>query len=274
MIEQHGPFGAKALTESGLPESIGERLSAWSDHGVKVLLARPTGRHAHRDGARRVWVAHARSGRCVGTTVSDLRDVTALDPRVLAGGMLPDWPDVTEPMLFVCTNGRRDQCCALQGRAVLAGCDDEAVWECSHVGGHRFAATAVMLPWGYVLGRLDGAGQLAEVVAAARRGRLVPGTVRGRSCQSPSAQAAELAVRHAADLPVIADIVAVTGAGGQGQPEAEDEVTVEVRAGPRWRVTLRRIAVPDGPESCGGEPVAGSAVQVVSIGPAETDQGI
>ena len=37
-------------------------------------------------------------------------------------------------------------------------------------------------------------------MSAARRGRVVPETLRGRSCLSPAAQAAEVALRREADV--------------------------------------------------------------------------
>ena len=52
-------------------------------------------------------------------------------------------------MWLVCTNGKRDACCARDGlpvaRALAALRPDEA-WECSHLGGHRFAANVALAP--------------------------------------------------------------------------------------------------------------------------------
>ena len=62
---------------------------------------------------------------------------------------------MTEPLLFLCTNGGRDRCCALFGRGLFDELADPRVWECSHLSGHRFAPTAVRLPDLTVFGRLD-----------------------------------------------------------------------------------------------------------------------
>ncbi len=62
------------------------------------------------------------------------------------------------PVLLVCTNGRRDVCCAVRGRPVALEASAHApgrVWEASHTGGHRFAPTGVLLPFGATLARLD-----------------------------------------------------------------------------------------------------------------------
>ncbi len=103
-------------------------------------------------------------------------------------------------MLLVCTNAKRDACCALLGRALSgrlaedAETDPDAVWESDHLGGHRFAPTAVVLPSGYVHGRLDGPAARA-VLREAAAGRVDIQHCRGRSTWSRPGQAAELALR-------------------------------------------------------------------------------
>ncbi len=75
-------------------------------------------------------------------------------------------------LALVCTNGKRDQCCALRGRpvaAAIAAATDWDTWECSHLGGHRFAATMMLLPTGDMFGWLDPESAL-EVMQTVRRG--------------------------------------------------------------------------------------------------------
>ncbi|HUF06587.1 MAG TPA: sucrase ferredoxin, partial [Candidatus Binatia bacterium] len=63
---------------------------------------------------------------------------------------------MSAPIVLVCTNGKRDACCSLRGRALvgaLAAEHAERVWECTHLGGHRFAGNLVCLPDGIVYGR-------------------------------------------------------------------------------------------------------------------------
>ena len=65
VIEQHGAYPRKALT--ALPPGLVDWAEATHAAGAKVILARPTGRHATTDqpAERRVWVAHAsRVGWC------------------------------------------------------------------------------------------------------------------------------------------------------------------------------------------------------------------
>ena len=69
---------------------------------------------------------------------------------------------VGAPSLFVCTHGQRDRCCAKYGLALLRALEAERtrrqlrieLWECTHLGGDRFAANAFAFPWAHMYGRL------------------------------------------------------------------------------------------------------------------------
>lgn len=72
---------------------------------------------------------------------------------------------VTRPTqdVLVCTHGSHDQCCARYGnpfytqakRVVRSVDGDLQVWRCSHLGGHRFAPTAITFPDGRSYAKLD-----------------------------------------------------------------------------------------------------------------------
>jgi hypothetical protein len=73
----------------------------------------------------------------------------------LRGPVTPSGP---QRVALVCTHARHDICCALRGRpvaAALAAETDWDVWECSHLGGDRFAANVLLLPSGELYGGLD-----------------------------------------------------------------------------------------------------------------------
>ncbi|MFG2141722.1 sucrase ferredoxin [Streptomyces sp. NPDC048650] len=204
LIEQTGPWGANALTDSHLDPHIGRALdAAAADTGVRIALIRRPGRHADCHGAagHRVFVAHTAPGRSWirTTTVSDPRTILELDFTALGTGEHGDlWDAYTgEPLVLVCTNGKRDRCCALLGRplaAELAASGAEA-WEVTHIGGHRFSPTLFVLPYGYAYGRAS-AHLVKDAVEAARDGRVTFDHCRGRSTWERPAQAADLAVRE------------------------------------------------------------------------------
>lgn len=282
-LEQPGPYGRKALTDSHLDPGVGAALAAATDGvPVTVVLVRRPGHHADdaaRDRPRRWFVADTTPGRTrlrTGT-VDDPAALLDWDWRALADGHLPeDGTEASGPVLLVCTNGRRDLCCALAGRDLVRDLAEhlggDALWESSHLGGHRFAPTALVLPWGTVYGRV-GADDALAAVAAAGRGELASEGLRGRSTWTRAGQAAELAVRRltgerALDALTVEPATDDPAAGDAAPAAVAAAAVVRHRDGRGWRVTLRRrLLPPPRPESCGKAPVDIETWAATSVGP-------
>ena len=101
--------------------------------------------------------------------------------------------------MLVCTHGRHDTCCAVRGRPVAAALAErhgDRVWECSHVGGDRFAASVVVLPDGTYYGGLDDS-DAGDVLDRHLAGTVTPARLRGSSMLPTVAQAAAVAVARA-----------------------------------------------------------------------------
>ncbi|BBZ63599.1 sucrase ferredoxin [Mycolicibacterium monacense] len=104
----------------------------------------------------------------------------------------------TDPVVAVCAHGRHDQCCAVRGRGAIAAIADaypEMAWECSHLGGDRFAATMLILPEGLCYGRVDST-DAAELVRLYLDGRLDNRYLRGRTSLPHAVQAAQYFARE------------------------------------------------------------------------------
>jgi (2Fe-2S) ferredoxin len=95
-------------------------------------------------------------------------------------------------------------------------------WECSHVGGDRFAANLLVLPDGACYGNLD-ADTAVDVVTAHLEGRVDVDHLRGVSTQPPVAQAA---------------IAAALRRFGPASLSQVDVVGVEPQGSETWRVIL------------------------------------
>jgi hypothetical protein len=109
---------------------------------------------------------------------------------------------------LVCTNGARDPCCAIRGPAVALALDRARpgqVYECSHLGGHRFAANLLVLPDGLCFGRLD-ARSAPLLLEELETGRLPLEHFRGRTGLAPEEQAAEILVRGELGLTALGDL--------------------------------------------------------------------
>ena len=99
----------------------------------------------------------------------------------------------SRPLYCVCTHARHDQCCAVRGRRVVTALAEsyaEETWECSHLGGDRFAGTMVVFPHGLYYGYADD-GDPVRIADAFEAGRIVPERYRGRSSLSHPVQAAQ-----------------------------------------------------------------------------------
>lgn len=180
-LEQPGPWGTKALTQSHLDPDLGQHLeTSCSQAGGRAVLIRRPGRHVDTGaGPFQVFIAGglAAGAPWLGSTKLaspyDVMELLALGNgrgNDLGHDPLPEWLDEAAPILAVCTNARRDQCCALEGRHLLQQLQGhDGLWEVSHLGGHRFAATALVLPTGQSLARLD-AVMAADALSAAAQG--------------------------------------------------------------------------------------------------------
>ncbi|MFF9061752.1 sucrase ferredoxin [Streptomyces sp. NPDC101213] len=283
LLEQPGPWGARALTSSHLDPSLGRALeSAAQGTGVRVALIRRPGPHADLGTSplRQVYAAHTVPGGAWlhGAGTDDPGRLLDLDFAALGRGdhrtfgtALGGTPHTGDPLALVCTNGKRDRCCALLGRplaAELAASGADGVWEVTHLGGHRFSPTVLVLPYGYAYGRAR-ADSVKEVLRGAREGRIVVDGCRGSSAWERPAQAAELAVRRATGE-YAAEALTVVRTQGEAP---RWEVTVAHADGRHWRVAVARgESLPPRPESCGaavlGSPARMDVVAVRELRPA------
>ncbi|MEU6095887.1 sucrase ferredoxin [Streptomyces sp. NPDC047079] len=276
LLEQPGPWGPKALTSSHLDPVLGRALEAAAEGtGVRIALIRRPGRHADcgTPAIRQVYAAHTVPGKVwlhAATTSEPERlldlDLGALgrgDPRTFEAA-LQGRPHTGDPLAFVCTNGRRDRCCALLGRplaAELTTSGADGVWEVTHLGGHRFSPTLLVLPFGYAYGRAQ-APHVKEVLHGVQEGRVVLEGCRGRSAWERPAQAAELAVRTSAHE-YAADALTVVRTEGAAP---RWEVTVAHTDGRLWRVLVAQGAsLPPRPDSCGAALGSPARMDVVSV---------
>ncbi|MBI3159343.1 MAG: hypothetical protein HYZ26_07075 [Chloroflexi bacterium] len=198
LLEMEGPYGRDVLQEGKLDDSVkaylGNLLARHANS--KLLLIRNSETNAHEK----------------------IRFIVGLQPRP---NSLPEFSEFSlasyedllnvdlsrqqnnsnrrmQPTVLVCTNGRRDACCALYGVPLarrfspLAGL---RVFECSHVGQHRFAPNLIAFPDCIYYGRvaLDAVEDLA---AHLQNGSLYLPALRGRTIYPPPAQFAEAHLRE------------------------------------------------------------------------------
>lgn len=252
LVEQPGPWGRQALSDAHLPPALAMRLRAINaESPATVLLVRHASRTARTISAdRRIWVSHASNDasfllEATREMSDDLVDLPVLDDPVRL--QEHGFTTVTGRMAFICTHSGRDACCALDGRALVGSLADLGwhVWECSHIGGHRFAPTALAVPGNIIMGRLD----TRDVRAWINSGAVRPESLRGLAHLAPEHQAAlaflmrQEQIHDPSQVSVISD---GTTDGGLLLSAAEES---------HWRVEVtRRERSAERSQSCGGEP--------------------
>ena len=272
-LEQSGPWGRDAATQSRLPSDIGITLHRrCQENGGRLLLIRRPGAHSNsrQDQRRRVYLAGGLATR-PWLLEADLDDPAMLlrlpwaafrdgDKAAVRDG-LPELHESPAPVLMICANSKRDVCCAVRGRPVAIETSARRpgqVWECSHTGGHRFAPTGVVLPHGQTLARLSATSAVAVVDAAARDEvpveMLGAAYDRGRSHLLPAAQAAESVVREWVQEP---NLLALATTAAPHATRADAWLcAVRHVDGRHWDVVaVRDPGAEDRTESCGKMPV-------------------
>lgn len=282
-LEQPGPWGRNALTASRLDPALGAELEQRTARaGGRTLLIRKPGSSAdapvhdgHRASRpRRIYLAVGMpqgSPLLLTGEIDDPAELLRLPWRELAEGHAPTAPlglvarlrPQRLGVLLVCTNAKRDRCCAFRGLPLAARLHEavpDRVWECTHTGGHRFAPTGVGLPSGLTLARLDEptGRELLDSPAGTLPDSLRDAThLRGLAHLPAVLQAADAYARARWD---VADLRASTGASLQpGDPRHRPDHQVVAVHPPAPHARKRLLAVrtrtdpADRPASCGAD---------------------
>jgi hypothetical protein len=215
LLEYAQPWDARAYRESALPKAVKTHLS-------DVLKSVPRSRVLFIKQTRKVkgplslFVARSRESlsSILKYEFFEYEQLLDLDlASALAGGS-PSGPTPWQgPLFLVCTHGKRDKCCAKFGIPIyntirtLVG--ESPVWQCSHVGGDRFAANVVCFPDGLFYGHVT--EETAKLIVKEYYERRIELTnFRGRACYSFPVQAAEFFARRETGFRGIGDLKFLT----------------------------------------------------------------
>jgi len=201
LLEYNGLWQKKAFEQSDLPAPTRQALSAYFDAVPNSRLLLISQQHPSVAPERsRLYVAFAaeRDPTLYRFDLASYEDVLSLDVTAMrSGAPVYQVARCAEPLFLVCTNGERDRCCARAGLPVyraLAQAVGGAAWQCTHVGGHRYAANVLCFPHGVYYGYV-GTEDVGPLVETYRRGRVILPNYRGRSCYRREVQAAEYFLR-------------------------------------------------------------------------------
>jgi hypothetical protein len=223
LIEYRGAWPVNGFEGLDLePETKALVFSAAQAARARVLLVRRPGRRRSEGQDRWAVLRHEDSGayRQQWGTWSCDQDLAEIATALGSPGEV-GYP----PVILVCTHSRHDQCCALRGRPVGRVLSDrwpELVWECTHVGGDRFAANVVVAPDGVYYGGLD-AESAVTTIEGHLAGRIHGDYLRGYTDLFPPQQAA------------VAETLRRFGPAGRNDYVVE----ATFREGDYWRISIK-----------------------------------
>ena len=200
LLEYPFPFGSKALEESDLSDRIKSHLAAVQKFlpFPRLVMIKKSSEKIGKAIDLFLAFVNDRQPQLYHFELSSYDELLDVDfQSCLAASPLVQDKLHPEPVFLVCTNGKRDRCCAKFGLLLfefLSSYKTEAVWQSSHVGGHRFAGNLVCLPHGIYYGRIP-PEQGMRVIDAYRNRSVVLEYYRGRACYTPAQQAGEYYLR-------------------------------------------------------------------------------
>ncbi|MGQ4489056.1 sucrase ferredoxin [Streptomyces sp. SAS_281] len=223
LVEHHAPWPANGYDGLAL-EPVTKSLLYEAARAVRarILLIRRHGRRPEDAGPRCwavLWFDATGAHRQRWGTWEREEDLALAAAALGAPGDLGH-----PPVVLVCAHGRHDTCCALRGRPAARALAERwpgLVWECTHVGGDRFAANVLVAPDGVYYGGLDAASSVA-VVEQHLAGRVHAPHLRGYTDLVPAQQAA------------VAAVLARYGPAGRH----DYTVTGTTRSGPHWLIRV------------------------------------
>ena len=215
LLEYARPWGSKAFRDSALPDAVKVYVSGLlkSVPRSRVLLIKQTRKVK---GPLTLFVVRSResSSSILKYEFAKYEQLLDLDlASALAGGSPSGTTPWKELLFLVCTHGKRDKCCAKFGipiyKTIQTQGGESSVWQCSHVGGDRFAANVVCFPVGIFYGHVtEEAAKL--IVKEYDERRIVLTNFRGRSCYPFPVQAAEFFTRRETGFRRIGDLKFLT----------------------------------------------------------------
>jgi len=157
-----------------------------------------------------------------------------------------DKKQLFKPIYFICSHGIRDKCCAKFGLPIFneLNKENENVWQVSHLGGHRFAPTMLVLPSMNCYGHLE-IKDLKDLIYLTNNNKILFNKWRGNSNFKSCKQVAIKSVLEINNL-LIDDIVSVLTKQGQDCLK----VMIKFKTGIEYQELIKEVILESNDLSC------------------------
>ncbi|MFZ4825985.1 MAG: sucrase ferredoxin [Phototrophicaceae bacterium] len=207
LLEYHGEWRNQALEDNDLPPAV----QAWLHDAQRCIpRSRPLLIRSEKPRATRsFYIIDTTPHRptLYHVPFDDYSELLSYDPQQIIQGHSQLSPS-DEKLFLVCTNGKRDQCCAKFGLPIYQAFQSQEgihTWQCTHIGGHRFASTGIVFPSGVTYGYIT-EEQVPSLAQAIRADQVLLPLYRGRTAYSAWVNAAEYFLRKQEQLLADADL--------------------------------------------------------------------
>lgn len=206
LLEYTEPWTAKAVTDNNLPPHVQRWFDGYLEEvpQSRLLFIKQDTKQVARP-TRRFYLAITRENdqRLYSFSIKAYEELLWIDLEgILAGDEGYDQYLTDQQLYLVCTNGKRDRCCAKFGLELYQAMraeNDILVWQVTHIGGHRYAPTFAVFPQGIYYGLVQPA-DAAETMQTIAQNQIVLDYYRGRTCYPEVAQAADYYLRRQTGL--------------------------------------------------------------------------
>ena len=196
LLEYRGAWTDKAFLDSKISEDVKKRINVNLEKipNSRLQLIK---RHDNSSDTLKFYVAKSDEleSKLYEFDLSSYEDLIGLD---LSEILLNDLYLRREPLFLICTNGAYDKCCGKYGVPVYFEAVknelDFMVWQTTHLGGHRFAANLLHLPFGIYYGRVTNK-DVARVIEDSINTNIHLENYRGRTCYGKDVQSGEYFLR-------------------------------------------------------------------------------
>jgi len=196
LIEYSEPMGSEAFENSNIPENTKNCINLYGKDNpeLRVLLIR---NEFSNDTKISIFALTVNIGNNIFNhhNVSSYSEIN-ID---LLNDLFSDTSiyKYSNPMYLICTNGKKDKCCSKFGLPIykyFSNIKPNLSWQCSHIGGDRFAPTALILPSFANYGHIEESDVL-KIINCENEGNLYIPKLRGKSNNNFYEQAADCLLR-------------------------------------------------------------------------------